>query len=820
MRALSHRLSLFVPSGCLAFGQAPRLCGLLLGLAVASGLSTAAAQTPVISEFVALNSNGLRDEDGDESDWIELHLPAGAPALDLGGWSLTDDAANPTKWMFQGGTLLQPGGFRIVFASDKDRRNPAGTLHTNFRLSGNGEALLLVAPSGTVVHGYAPQYPPQYQDVSYGLQFNPSVTTNQRYFAAPTPGAANVGGGPPAYDVRHTPSVPTDLQDLVVTAAIPPQPAGPPTATLTYRVNYGTAQSVSLRDDGVTPDVSAGDGVYSARIPATASTPGQMIRYKVTVADSLGTTTLPPFLDPLGSPEWFGTVVLDSTLGLNPLPVWQWFVQNPNAATTESGTRCSVFIEGRFYDNVRVARRGGSSATYPRKSFKFDFNPGDRLELAALGGIPVDEANINTHYADKAHLRQALSYQLYTETGSPTLVAFPLRLQQNGIFYSVQTFIEEPDRFHLQRIGLDAEGALYKMYNELTSATSGVEKVTRETENNADLAALVAALAAGGPAMEPYLFDNIDIPKVLSYLVATWVMHDNDHVHKNYLLYRDTNGDREWHFVPWDKDLTWGRNYYISGGVLNDTVVTNNPTYSHVLMGDRLHPKVDGFWNRLIDRVYENPRLRAMYLRRLRAVCDEYLQPDSTPLGERWVETQVAGYVSRMAADVALDAQRWGVPNWGVPYTFLQDKDRLLNLYMTGRRAYFYGPSQAASGGLVPEAEPRRTALRFSASDVSPQSGNQDEEFLELTNDAPWAADLSGYTLSGGVEFTFPAGAVVEAGGRIFVAPSVTAFRARTTAPRGGQGHFVIGPYEGRLEPGQRVLLRDRDGLVRARLAL
>ena len=67
-----------------------------LGVCLALGhtLPGAAAQTPVISEFVALNSNGLRDEDGDESDWIELHLPATASALDLGGWSLTDDAQN------------------------------------------------------------------------------------------------------------------------------------------------------------------------------------------------------------------------------------------------------------------------------------------------------------------------------------------------------------------------------------------------------------------------------------------------------------------------------------------------------------------------------------------------------------------------------------------------------------------------------------------------------------------------------------------------------------------------------------------------------
>lgn len=791
----------------------------LAPLAACLAFGHAAAQSPVISEFMALNSGVLLDEDGEASDWLELHLPANANGLDLGGWSLTDDPADLTKWTFAPGTTLLPGGFRVVFASDKDRRNPGGVLHTNFKLSGNGEPLLLVAPGGVVAAGYSPQYPPQYSDISYGLSFAPAVTTNERYFASPTPGAANVGGGPPAFGVARAPLQPTDLQPLTVTVRVPALPTGTPTVTLTYRVMYGASQALAMRDDGVAPDLAAADEVYTAEIPASASGPGEMVRYKVRVDDPLGATTLPPFLDPIGSPEWFGTVVLDPNVGVNPLPVWEWFVQNANAATTEVGTRCSLWIEGRFYDNVLVHRRGGSSEGYPRKSFKFDFNPGDRLEIAALG-VPVDEANINTHWADKAHVRQALSYDVYTETGSPSLVAFPVRLQQNGVFYSVQTFIEEPDRFHLERTGLDTDGALYKVYNELTSATSGVEKLTRTYENNADLAALVAALAAGGPTMEAYLFDNIDVPKVLSYLAATWVFHDNDHVHKNYLVYRDSNGDGEWHFLPWDKDLTWGRNYDNAQGVLNDTIWINHPQVSHVLMGDRFHPKIDGFWNRLIDRVYGNPRLRAMYLRRLRTVCDQFLQPASTPPAARWVETRVDAYVQAMSADVALDVARWGLPTWGTPYTFLQDKDRLLTNYMGGRRTYFYGPSQATSGGLVPGAEPGRLALRFTTVEASPASGNQAEEYLELSNDAAFATDVSGYVLSGGVSMVLPAGTVIEAGGKLYLSPSVPAFRARTVAPHGGQGHFVLGPYSGELEPGERILLRDRAGVVRARAAL
>ena len=51
----------------------------------------------IINEFVASNLPGLLDEDGDASDWIELYN-AGATAVNLAGWSLTDASGDP--WVF------------------------------------------------------------------------------------------------------------------------------------------------------------------------------------------------------------------------------------------------------------------------------------------------------------------------------------------------------------------------------------------------------------------------------------------------------------------------------------------------------------------------------------------------------------------------------------------------------------------------------------------------------------------------------------------------------------------------------------------------
>ncbi len=66
--------------------------------------------------------------------------------------------------------ILEADAYLVVFASGKDRRDPAGELHTNFKLSGSGEYLGLVRPDGiTVASEFAPTYPVQAADVSYGL---------------------------------------------------------------------------------------------------------------------------------------------------------------------------------------------------------------------------------------------------------------------------------------------------------------------------------------------------------------------------------------------------------------------------------------------------------------------------------------------------------------------------------------------------------------------------------------------------------------------------------------------------------------------------
>ncbi len=180
----------------------------VLLLSLPLGLSTSVVSQSsgnlIINEFVAANQTGLTDEDGDHSDWIELYNQ-GEQAINLAGWSLTDDPAQPEKWPLPEITLGSHD-YLLVFASGKDRAStqPGSELHANFKLDRKGEFLGLynifedqfmdVAGLATAAQpeGESDQeFPEQLDDVSYGRAHHAAEKLAYGYFQAPTPGQPN-----------------------------------------------------------------------------------------------------------------------------------------------------------------------------------------------------------------------------------------------------------------------------------------------------------------------------------------------------------------------------------------------------------------------------------------------------------------------------------------------------------------------------------------------------------------------------------------------------------------------------------------------------
>ena len=73
----------------------------------------------VINEVLAFNRFTSADEDGDRSDWLELYN-AGDTDVNLGGYWLSDNPANPTMWPLPA-KILKPANYALVWCSGKDR---------------------------------------------------------------------------------------------------------------------------------------------------------------------------------------------------------------------------------------------------------------------------------------------------------------------------------------------------------------------------------------------------------------------------------------------------------------------------------------------------------------------------------------------------------------------------------------------------------------------------------------------------------------------------------------------------------------------------
>jgi hypothetical protein len=136
------------------------------------------------------SASGFHDPAGDYDDWIEIYNFSDIP-FDLAGMYLSDNPDDPTKWRFPSGypsqTTVPAGGFVIIWADDESSEGP---LHTNFKLSADGEYILLSDANENLIDSIT--FGPQTANISYGRY--PDGPHDWRFMGVPTPGAHNNAG--------------------------------------------------------------------------------------------------------------------------------------------------------------------------------------------------------------------------------------------------------------------------------------------------------------------------------------------------------------------------------------------------------------------------------------------------------------------------------------------------------------------------------------------------------------------------------------------------------------------------------------------------
>jgi len=138
----------------------------------------------VINEFMAANNVTINDPDFKKNaDWIELYNGS-LTAVDLSGYSLSDDLDDPEKWQIPNGTVIEGRGY-LLFWADKENTGK----HTNFKLAKDGEEIGLFNAKSQLLD--AVKYQKQSTDISYGRTTDGGDTF--ALFPKPTPATKNSG---------------------------------------------------------------------------------------------------------------------------------------------------------------------------------------------------------------------------------------------------------------------------------------------------------------------------------------------------------------------------------------------------------------------------------------------------------------------------------------------------------------------------------------------------------------------------------------------------------------------------------------------------
>ncbi|MFT5499548.1 MAG: hypothetical protein ACI9TH_004964, partial [Kiritimatiellia bacterium] len=558
-----------------------------------------------------------------------------------------------------------------------------------------------------------------------GVAADVIYTNAQVYFSVPTPGFPNGPGsavpGPLLSNVTEFSPPLAPGSDLVIAARAAASVYPLDSVTLDYQVMFGPVQTIPMVDDGVPPDILPGDGFYVATITGGVYQAGDMIRWRVQATDERGAITRAPINDEVERALWYGTI---ATTNVNTsLPVLEWFVGDPAAARTDLGTRASVWFNGQFYDNILVRRRGLSTLGWAKNKFKFDFNPKDHFRYDPEQPR-VEELNLQSHFREQigpvSYMRENLGYAWLNEAGVDAPQTFHVRVRQNGAYYGLFTFVEQVDDTFLKRTGNDPDSPLYKALQNGTLApnptSATYRKATRKAEPWTDFEALTDGLSGIGVDRNLFIFDHLDLAQVINEMAAQTILPNHDRLIKNYYVYLDPKS-QEWRRVPWDVE----QSFAVGGKLVNDP-------WANVLFGDEQHvqePCCPQWFNYQHDAILDHPQTRAMYLRRLRTLMDQYLDASTG-----YFENLVISQRDQILDEANLDHAVWGAGDINVGVNGI-----LTETLPTRRAALFADP-------LVPSAQASTITVQINSIDFSPASGNQDEEFIELINTNSVAVDL------------------------------------------------------------------------------
>jgi hypothetical protein len=718
-----------------AMKRASILLVLLWPLGAALGAGAPAA--PIISEFMASNGSRpplgvgeLLDADGDSSDWIELHNPAAEP-FDLGGWYLTDDPDDLAKWRFPGPTILAAQGYLLVFASGKDRTQ--GQLHTSFKLDAEGGYLALVLPDGrTVIHEYAPSYPPQLTDVSYGVVQYGVQIAGPDYLAVPTPGYANVSGPLPVvagprfshehglYEGAFTLTLSCDTPGAVIrytTDGRPPVDTSRQVYTAPLAIGKTTCVRAAAFKPGWRPSrVETRTFIFVNDVQRQPTNPsGFPAAWGVTPADyemdpeivnglvrqqlNQALKSLPTMSIVMDVEDLFGAKGIYTN--------WS----SSGDAWERPGSVELIQPDGSegFQVNCGVRIYGGVGRREAKKSFRLQFTRTygpTELHYPLFGAEAADRfdqlvlrANFNDAYTwggnRSQYIRDEFVRRLQLALGRPAPHGTFVHLYLNGLYWGLYNPTERPESsfaatyFGGEKEDWDALNSGRPLGTGTATNYNAMLSLARQgLESNVNYQKIQGNNPDG--TRNPKYIDYLDLDNYIDYLLLNFFVGNKDWPVHNWYAAMNRVQTSGWKWFTWDAEWVMGMNSAVTDNITNVNTYLCEP-YSRL----RANPE---FCLRFADRAY-NAFFHGgpLYVDSVNPQWDRSHPERNRPAA---LYAQLADLIEKA---MAAESARWGDAQSAAPYRIDQwrsERDWVLNTYLAQRSAVVL--DQLRSAGLYP----------------------------------------------------------------------------------------------------------------------
>jgi hypothetical protein len=567
---------------------------LILGLCPFFGLT---AQV-VINEFSAANYSADADNYGEFEDWIELYN-AGATAVDIGGYFLSDNPGNPDKWEIPAGTSISAGGFLRFWCSGRDV--VVGTnYHTSFKITQTvvDEAVLLTDPDGTTILDIHEIDEPNQTNHSWGR--SPNGTDNWRVFTDPTPNASNTTTNYGFYATKPdmSPNAGNYAGSVSVTITSPQ-----PDVTIRYTTN-GSAPTASSTIYSGAINITETTVLRAAAYHDDTDTLASWISTNTYFIDE--TTTVPvisiagqevddllngnSWLQPVGSFELFDEnfVLIDEAIGE--------FNEHGNDSWAYDQRGFDWIVRDQFgYDNdidheffadvtdrtgyQRMIAKAAANDNYPASSGGAHVRDAYVHHLSQLGGLELDERStffhtlfLNGDYWGVYDTREKVDDDDYTD------------------YYYGQ------DEFEMDFI--KCWGGTWAEYGTLADWDPFVNFIT--TNDMTD------------PANYTYVTDNLNVLSLIDYMQINTVSVCKDWLNWNTAWWRGYDPDGgalTWRYILWDNDATFG--HYINYTGIPDDSPTADPCDPLTLGSTDPNGHVD-----MVNALLDNTDFFSLYVNR------------------------------------------------------------------------------------------------------------------------------------------------------------------------------------------------------------